>query len=86
MGSKYDKLAAHLRGQSGSAHVMSFDEIDRLIKDGIPKTARERREWWDNDRSTKSRHYQSKRGWLAAGWEVARDELDLIGETVTFRK
>jgi hypothetical protein len=65
---------------------MSFAEIDRLIEGGLPDTARKKREWWDNDRSAKNRHYQSKRGWLAAGWEVVRAELDLIGETVTFRK
>jgi hypothetical protein len=94
MDSKYDILADHLRRQSASSLTMSFDEIDRLIKEGLPAsarnrkglpaTARKQRQWWDNDRSPDSRHVQSKYGWLAAGWEV--DSVDLNRQSVTFRK
>jgi len=86
MASKYDAFAAHLRGQGKSPYLMRFEEIDPLVKGGLPITARTNPSWWDNDYSPKSRHSQSKHGWLAAGWEVVRSDLDLSKETVTFRK
>jgi hypothetical protein len=71
---------------------MSFDEIDRLLKDGypdkngLPPTARKRPQWWGNERSPHSTHSHAKYGWLAASWHVVQGELDLEGKTVTFRK
>lgn len=84
MASKYDALAAHLRGQSGPAHTMRFADIERLIGTPLPESSHTHPAWWGNDRSADSTHSQAKYGWLAADWEV--DSVDPKRRSVTFRK
>jgi hypothetical protein len=85
MASKYSTLADYLRRQSERHHAMNYTEIEGLIGTRLPASARERSSSrWDNDHSPDSCHYQSKRGLLAAGWEV--ESFDPIRQTVTFRK
>jgi hypothetical protein len=82
MASKYAALADHLRRQSGSRCTMSFTEIEDIVGEKLPKSARIYKPWWSNHYS----HSQAEQGWLASGWQVTMVELDLIQETVTFRR
>lgn len=86
MASMYDALADYLRQQLSSTHTMSFNQIEDVIGEALPRSARERQEWWGNERSRNSRHSQAKDGWLTAGWEVDRGGVDLARGTVTFRR
>ncbi len=84
MASKYDALARHLRQQPGSDCIMTFTEIERVLGEALPASARKWKAWWGNDNDGRSTHVEAIHGWHAAGWSVV--ESDLNRETVTFRR
>lgn len=65
---KYDPLHRHLKRQRTSQLIMTFPEIERLLGDMLPKSAR-RPEWWANETAPDSRHVQCA-AWLAAGYRA----------------
>jgi hypothetical protein len=67
---KYDPLQKHLI-TAPHPHVMTFDEIDRLVG-GLPPTARERPQWWSNNAQG---HVQAA-AWLGCGRRVERADLE----------
>ena len=78
--SKYAPLARWLQQQATAKPIqVTFDQIESLLSDTLPASAREHRSWWANDAVS---HTQS-RTWLAAGWRV--DDVDLNVGNVTFR-
>jgi hypothetical protein len=79
--SKYQPLAKHLEAQGSAVVTITFAEIDRLLGDPLPPSARQYRPWWANERE--GSHVQA-RAWLDAGWKV--DAVDLSEERVTFRR
>ena len=66
------------RASSGQQLVKSFGDLEELLGDELPESAREHRAWWANDLSS-SRH---SKAWMGAGWKV--DDVDFAAETVTF--
>ena len=81
MSSKYEPLKEYLksRDKSEQALKLSFDEIERIIEQSLPYTARVDRPWWANTRVS----YHAIR-WLDAGWKV--DKVDLLGTSVIFSR
>jgi transcriptional regulator with XRE-family HTH domain len=77
---KYHPLFAHLQQSHQDEIVLSIIEVERLLGIPLPPTARTQRAWWSN-RSTGSVQSQA---WMKAGYHVM--EIDLPGETITFRK
>jgi len=80
-GSKYTPLEEWLRAQAESdtdVMTMSFEQIEALLHDSLPPSARRYRTWWANDIAT---HPQA-RAWMLAGWKA--ENLDPATETVTF--
>ncbi len=82
MTSKYDALATYLRQQSGSAHTMTFSDIEDVIGGKLPASARTHRAWWGNSISGNASHVHATHGWQAAGWLV--ECVSLERESVTF--
>ena len=78
-GRKYQKLYEHLASIEGSEWRTSFGEIECIIRAPLPPSARNHRQWWEND----GKHSQSV-AWTAAGWETA--DVNLGAETVVFRR
>ena len=78
---KYDPLTKHLRAQNGATVVLTFLDIERILGSSLPKSAREYREWWENEKPGGS-HVQSK-AWQAGGYSV--DSVDFGRERVTFK-
>lgn len=78
--SKYAPLAAYLYSQSGKYKrlELSFAEIEEIIIDDLPLSAREHSAWWANDSVGHSHSIQ----WLNAGWRVSYKNLS--DEKVTF--
>ena len=76
--SKYGPLYEFLGSLEGRERGMSFSEVERVLGFGLPRSARDHREWWANDAS-RSRHSWA---WLEAGWETR--DLDIVGELVWF--
>ena len=58
----------------------SFQQIEDLVGDELPPSAREHRSWWAND-AAGGRHSLS---WMNAGWKI--ESVDFSAETVVFRR
>ena len=78
---KYGPLREHLTSVSaGQTRVeLTFHQIERVLGVRLPPTARQRREWWENEIA--GSHVQAA-AWREAGWMV--ESLDRRGERVTF--
>jgi len=76
---KYDPLFNHLSRCTEPRLRLSFAEIERIIGDSLPASARRHPAWWANERDGTHLHARS---WLDAGHETQR--LDLNGATVEF--
>ena len=82
--SKYDPLRRFLASAPPKTDTvtLSFQQIEQLLSDQLPYTARHQRAWWANE-ARSGTHSQAK-SWLAAGWQV--DHVDAPGEWVRFRR
>lgn len=80
--SKYAPLANHLLKLSKRQErlIIDFSEIEKIIGDRLPATAREHRSWWANDSTT---HVQSGQ-WLKANWRVV--SINMTKEKITFAR
>jgi hypothetical protein len=78
--SKYEPLPQFLASVGGSAHRMSFAEIERILGFKLPKSAYEHEAWWSNN-ATGHSHANA---WLKFGWRT--EAVDLKGRKVTFQR
>lgn len=76
---RYAPLAKFLSGVSGDAVEVSFEEIEEVLGEPLPLSARKHRSFWANS----PRHAQS-RSWLSSGWETTG--LDWAQQRLTFRR
>ena len=65
----YDPLHDHLAMQRGSEVRLTFDEIERLIGQPLPASARKYQALWANEDPLKTRHYHCK-AWRSAGYRA----------------
>ncbi len=77
--SKYDPLRYRLEAEGAKTLSLRFSEIEALIGEPLPASARRYRPWWANELAGTHSH---ARAWLAAGWRTRH--VDLSGETVEF--
>lgn len=78
----YDPLRSRLVATSESSLVLSFEDIEGLIGQALPKSAHEYDAWWSNEDPNKTTHTQSK-AWTTAGFDV---EVNRQRRLVTFRR
>lgn len=78
--SKYQPLLEYLRRSNQSEVTLSFTQVELLINDILPDSARSKRAWWSN----RSKGALQASAWMEAGYLV--EKLDLDEEYVTFRK
>jgi len=80
-GGKYGPLGTFLLSEKEKGKKViskTFSEIEAIIQDKLPATARNNEVWWANDET----HVQAKDGWLAAGF--VKVKVDIHGQTVDF--
>ncbi|WP_186387848.1 MULTISPECIES: hypothetical protein [unclassified Stappia] len=77
---KYDPLGAYLKTRNIEQVPMTFAEIEKLIDDRLPASARRHRAWWSNNPSNSV----ITKVWLDAGYVTAN--VDLARERLTFRR
>ena len=82
---KYRPLRQWFETQTLTARLnhmlaLAFTQIEELIGDTLPPSARQHRAWWAND-STSSRQATA---WMTAGWAVS--DVDFSAEIVTFKR
>jgi DNA-binding XRE family transcriptional regulator len=78
--SKYQPLLEHLRRVDADEVVMTIDEIERVLDERLPPSARTQRAWWSNRR----KGAVQAQAWMGAGYHV--EEIDLDAGRITFRK
>ena len=79
---KYDPLKKYFDKQSiniGAAITLSFDEIETIIGDHLPKSASVYDEWWENSFN----HSQAK-SWRSAGYETTDINANKKRKRMTF--
>lgn len=79
-GSKYQPLFEYLQKSDRTEITLTFVEIEALMGDSLPETARTQRQWWGN----RSKGALQASAWMSAGYIVG--EIDLERERITFRK
>lgn len=81
---KYDPLRRFLENAASNTSQMtlSFQQIEQILDDALPYTARHQRGWWANE--VRSGTGPQTPSWLDAGWEV--DEVDREQGWVRFRR
>ena len=82
MTSKYEPLAKHLESLCKNEVRLSFDEIEDILGEELPNSARVHHAWWANSRTDDSHTWAHL--WLQTGWE--RTEFSLSQEWVNFRR
>lgn len=80
--SRYAPLAVWLQRQDQSTSKVSltFQDMEQIIQDELPPSARQHRNWWSNDAVS---HTQSQQ-WLEAGWRVSN--VNISEERVVFSR
>jgi CBS domain-containing protein len=80
--SRYAPLALWLQQQSLRQEklTLTFTQIEEIIGEALPTSARQHRSWWANDSVG---HVQSRQ-WLDVGWRVAN--IAMTEEKVTFAR
>lgn len=78
--SKYEPLPQFLASAGGTAHRMTFAEIERILGFKLPKSAYEHVAWWSNNPTGHSH----SRAWIKFGWRT--ESVDLAGRKVTFTR
>jgi DNA-binding transcriptional regulator YiaG len=78
LGTKYYPLYDYLRPLYQEKPIkLSFDEIEAIIGNPLPRSARYNRAWWANSPTSQGQ------AWLEAGWLV--DAVNIEGAWVVFR-
>ena len=80
--SRYAPLAVWLQTQDQEEDrlALTFSQVEDIIQDSLPASARKHRNWWANDSVG---HVQSKQ-WLEVGWRVS--DVSLAEEIVVFSR
>lgn len=77
---KYEPLTKFLSDQPVDEIRMSFNEIERVIGDRLPASARNHRAWWSNNPNNSV----MTKAWLDAGFRS--EQVDMGGRKVVFRR
>lgn len=77
---KYEPLARFLSQQKQASIPMTFAQIEQLIGNRLPASARKHRPWWSNNPSNSV----ITRAWLDAGFKTA--QVDMAGERLVFMR
>ena len=74
---KYRPIYEYLSRRQAEQVNLTFDEIEGLLGQALPPSARRRRDWWGNRRNS-----QHASAWMDAGYHAT--EVDLQTGRVTF--
>ncbi|MEQ8753990.1 MAG: helix-turn-helix transcriptional regulator [Coleofasciculus sp. G1-WW12-02] len=78
--SKYQPLLEFLQQSNQEEVILTFAEIEELMNDTLPDSARKKRAWWSN----RSKGALQASAWMEAGYRV--EDVDFEQQRVTFRQ
>ena len=82
MANKYQPIADWLSTQPRDTVNCTFADLEEVLGQPLPPSARIHRAWWANGGITT--HHVQAEAWLREGWMV--DTVDLYAETVRFMR
>jgi hypothetical protein len=77
---KYELLKKYLRAQTAQRLPVGFSDIEKIVGERLPKSAKMYRTWWSNDAS----HHVQASAWLDAGYRT--EQVDMEGCTLVFAR
>lgn len=77
---KYDSLSSYLSRTDEHIIDMKFSEIESIINDNLPSSARKHRAWWSNNPSNSVITH----AWLNAGFQT--EKVDMSEQRLRFRR
>lgn len=77
---KYQPLSQFLRAQATDEVPMTFEQIERVIGEKLPRSAIRHRAWWSNNPSNSVITW----AWLEAGFRS--EQVDMEGRKLVFRR
>jgi hypothetical protein len=78
---RYDPLREFLSATTEPSLRLTFAQIETILGDSLPASAREHQAWWANELAGTHSHARS---WLDAGYRT--QHLDLNAQTVEFAR
>lgn len=78
--SKYQPLFEYLRKCDHHEIVLTFADIENLIKTSLPNSAKNKKAWWSN----RSKNALQSMAWMDAGYRA--EIVDFETQSVTFRQ
>ncbi|MFP4103436.1 helix-turn-helix domain-containing protein [Coleofasciculus sp.] len=78
--SKYQPLLEFLQQSNQAEVILTLAEIEEIMNDTLPDSARKKRAWWSN----RSKGALQASAWMEAGYRV--EEVDFAQQRVTFRQ
>lgn len=79
-GSKYQPLQDYLRSSKQAEVILTFGQIEDIMGDNLPNSARKKKAWWSN----RSKGALQALAWMEVEYRV--ENVDLEQETITFRQ
>lgn len=79
-GNKYEPLLNYLRRSDRAEVTLTFSDIEAILGDALPTSARRQKAWWSN----RTKGALQATAWMSAGYLA--EAIDISQETVTFRK
>ncbi|MEO7027539.1 MAG: hypothetical protein ABI056_08295 [Caulobacteraceae bacterium] len=77
--SRYEPLTRYLESRADDAVMLSFAEVEKLIRRPLPDSARKHQAWWANTGS-----HSHAAAWLRPGWRTSH--VSLQRERVTLAR
>lgn len=76
----YEPITHYLGRAPGNSVRLTFDQVEKIIRRPLPRSAFRHREWWSNNPTGHSH----ARSWTAAGWRT--EKVDLEGRCLVFAR
>lgn len=77
---KYEPLESFLRQTAEEVHALSFEEVEAIIGQPLPASARKHEAWWSNNPTG----HVNAQAWLRAGYKA--EQIDIREGRVVFRR
>lgn len=78
--SLYAPLGNFLDRAKGGSVRLTFEDVEQIIRRGLPQSAYRHREWWSNNPTGHSH----ARSWVEAGWRT--ENVDLENRVLVFSR
>ena len=81
--SKYEPLREYMEGQTNNRFILQMEEIEQIIGEKLPPSARSHAAWWSNGMT---HHHPQCRAWMDNGYRSVNVKDTLRKGYIEFEK